>query len=84
MAERGTMMDRLSSWRAFLYGPFTFIVLDNDDYSSSNVSSVVLTQPAGGWKAPVEEIEYLCFYDATSWPIHKQKTGKLPVGCDVK
>jgi hypothetical protein len=61
-----------------------FIVLDNDDYSSSNVSSVVLTQPAGGWKAPVEEIEYLCFYDATSWPIHKQKAGKLPVGCDVK
>ncbi len=61
-----------------------FIVLDNDDYSSSNVSSVVLAQPAGGWKAPVEEIEYLCFYDATSWPVHKQKHGKLPVGCDVK
>ncbi len=61
-----------------------FIVLDNDSYSQSNVSSLVLAQPDGGWTAPVEEIEYLCVYDAVSWPAHKQKAGKLPTGCEVK
>jgi hypothetical protein len=61
-----------------------FIVLDNDSYSASNVSSLVLAQPQGGWTAPVEETEYLCVYDAISWPAHKQKAGKLPAGCEVK
>jgi hypothetical protein len=61
-----------------------FIVLDNDSYSQSNVSSLVLAQPGGGWTAAVEETEYLCVYDSVSWPAHKQKTGKLPTGCEVK
>ena len=27
---------------------------------------------AAGWKAPVTEIEYLCFADLTSWPKSKR------------
>lgn len=61
-----------------------FVGIDSDGYSQSNVSSVVLSQPGGGWTAPVKETEYLCFYDPTSWPAASQAAGKLPTGCRVK
>ncbi len=60
------------------------VVVDEDDFSRSNVSSVVLLQPPGGWKAPLAEIEYLCFYDHTTWTPRNQVNGVLPQGCQVK
>jgi len=56
-------------------------VIDSDGFSNSNVSSVVLEQPGGGWKAAVKEVEYLCFYDSTSWTATQQNAGQLPQGC---
>jgi hypothetical protein len=41
----------------------------------------VLLQPVGGWKARVAETEYLCFYDASSWPAAARAAGKMPKGC---
>jgi hypothetical protein len=60
-----------------------FITVNNDSYSAANLSSIVLTQPAGGWKAPVTEVEALCFYDPLSWPASARNTGKFPKGCAV-
>jgi len=58
-----------------------FLAVNNDAFSGSNLSSVVLLQPAGGWKAPLSETEYLCFYDATTWPAARRAALRLPVGC---
>jgi hypothetical protein len=55
--------------------------VDWDGFSWSNVTSVLLLQPAGGWKAPVSEVEYLCFYDAISWPAAARLAGLAPTGC---
>jgi hypothetical protein len=60
-----------------------FVGVDSDGYSNSNVSSVVLAQPANGWTKTVVETEYLCFYDPTSWPSSAQAAGQLPAGCTV-
>lgn len=60
-----------------------FVGIDSDGYSNSNLSSVVLAQPANGWSKPVTETEYLCFYDPTSWPASAQAAGQLPAGCAV-
>jgi hypothetical protein len=60
-----------------------FVAIDSDGFSSSNLSSVVLAQPADGWTKPVVETEYLCFYDPTSWPASAQAAGQLPAGCTV-
>lgn len=57
------------------------LAVNNDSFSASNLTSIVLLQPAGGWKAKVTEVEYLCFYDATSWPAAARNAGKLPKGC---
>jgi hypothetical protein len=57
------------------------VVIDSDGFSDSNVSSVVLEQPQGGWKAPVTEVEYVCFYDSASWTAQEQSAGQLPQGC---
>jgi hypothetical protein len=57
------------------------VAINNDGYSASNLTSVVLLQPAGGWKSTVTETEYLCFYDATSWTSAMRAAGKLPKGC---
>ena len=57
------------------------LTINNDSFSASNLSSVVLLQPAGGWKAQVVETEYLCFYDAVSWPASARAAGTLPKGC---
>ena len=44
--------------------------LDYDGSSGSNNTGITLDRPPiGGWLAPVTETEYLCFYDATSWPV---------------
>jgi hypothetical protein len=57
------------------------LALNNDSFSASNLSAIVLLQPAAGWKAKVTEVEYLCFYDATSWPAAARSAGRLPKGC---
>jgi hypothetical protein len=57
------------------------LTINYDSYSSSNLASFVLLQPADGWKAPVTEIEYLCFADLTSWPQAARDAAQLPAGC---
>jgi len=57
------------------------IFIDNDLNSFSNVTSIVLRQPATGWKAPLAETQYLCFYDPTTWPSSVRASGKMPTGC---
>ncbi len=55
------------------------IALENN--GQANASSVDLLRPGGGWKAPVTETEYLCFYDAASWPVSQRAPTTLPSGC---
>jgi len=55
--------------------------INNDSFSASNLSSVVLLQPAGGWKTTLSESEYLCFYDPVSWPAAARAAGRMPKGC---
>lgn len=57
---------------------------DYDSFSASNVTSILLTRPETGWKGKLVETEYLCFYDAKSWPAAKREAGALPKGCTVK
>jgi hypothetical protein len=57
------------------------LTINYDSYSSSNLASFVLLQPALGWKAPVTEVEYLCFADLTSWPQSARDAAQLPAGC---
>lgn len=59
----------------------TRLMLEND--GSSNSSGVDLIKPATGWKAPVTETEWLCFYDATSWPPPQRSPTFLPSACSV-
>lgn len=57
------------------------VVTDNDSSSGSNNSGVSLDRPLpSNWVLPVTEIEYLCFYDETSWPVAQRLT-TLPSGC---
>ena len=55
--------------------------MDNDSDTESNLTSIVLTRPAGAWAGKVSETEYLCFYDPTTWPAAKRAAVKLPGGC---
>ena len=57
------------------------LTVNNDGFSSSNLASFVLVQPTNGWKAPVTEIESLCFADLTSWPQSQRDAGVLPDSC---
>ena len=57
------------------------LTVNNDSSSGSNLSSFVVLQPAGGWKAPITEIEYLCFADLASWPQAQRDAATLPAGC---
>jgi hypothetical protein len=58
------------------------LVVDNDSYSSSNLSDVDLQGPAsGGWTGLVSETEYLCLYDLTSWPQSQRDQLEPPAGC---
>jgi hypothetical protein len=54
-----------------------------DGSGASNASAVDLFKPGGGWNAPVTETEWLCFYDAASWPIVPNRVGTRPSGCSV-
>ena len=70
--------------RAATDRPGAELEIDVDDLSGSNNTSIDLPQPAGGWKTSITEAEYLCFYDATSWPLSHRQPGKtvtLPAGC---
>jgi hypothetical protein len=58
------------------------LILDYDSSSSAYLSSVDLTRPGTGWKEPLTEVEYLCFYDEASWPLAYRAT-TLPAGCTV-
>jgi hypothetical protein len=55
--------------------------INNDSLSGSNLSSFVLVQPDGGWKAPVTEIERVCFEDLTTWPQSARNAAELPSDC---
>jgi hypothetical protein len=70
--------------RATTDQPGAELEIDQDGFSGSNNTAIDLPQPTGGWKASVKEVEYLCFYDATSWPLSKRQPGRavtLPAGC---
>lgn len=58
------------------------LAVNHDSFTDSNLSSVVLLQPEGGWKAPVSETEYLCFYDPVSWPASRRAALQMPIGCE--
>jgi hypothetical protein len=57
------------------------LTVNNDGYSASNLASFVTLQPQDGWKAPVTEVEYLCFADLTTWPQTDRDAAKLPAFC---
>lgn len=57
------------------------VTSDNDSASGSNNSGVTLDTPALGWIEPVTEVEYFCFYDATTWPVLTRSPTNLPEGC---
>jgi hypothetical protein len=57
------------------------LAVNYDQASSSNLTSIVLIQPGAGWKAPVTETEWLCFYDPTTWTSAQRLAGTLPTGC---
>jgi hypothetical protein len=64
--------------------PGAQLEIDEDIASGSNNTAIDLPQPPGGWSSPVDEVEYLCFYDATSWPVADRQAGHpaiLPAGC---
>jgi hypothetical protein len=73
-AGQGVIVSRLSSGTAQLW-------VDNDAGSSTNVSSVLLMAPPGGFTGRVQEEELLCFYDSNTWPASMQAIGQLPPGC---
>jgi hypothetical protein len=52
-----------------------------DSYSSANIASFVVLQPQGGWKAPITEIEYVCFADFVSWPQAMRDLAQIPAWC---
>ena len=59
------------------------LVFDYDSFSGSTTSGITLTQPANGWTSALTEIEYLCFYDAASWPPASRAPNTLPPGCSA-
>lgn len=59
--------------------------LSLDEDSHGGVAAAAdLAKPAGGWKAPVTETEWLCFYDAGTWPLGQRASGTLPAGCTIQ
>lgn len=47
----------------------------------SNATSMALQIPGGTLTGALSETEYLCFYDATSWPLRQREALQLPAGC---
>ncbi len=60
------------------------LVRDSDGFSGSNNSGVSILRTASNQKAPLTEVEYLCFYDVTSWPLANRSATQLPPGCEPK
>lgn len=58
------------------------VTLDYDGSSGSNNTGISLDRPLpNGWLAPLTETEFLCFYDATTWPVAERTATRLPDGC---
>jgi hypothetical protein len=57
------------------------LTINYDGYSNATIASFVVLQPQGGWKAPVSEIQYVCFADLVSWPQTDRDAAKLPAFC---
>lgn len=57
------------------------LTINYDSFSSANLASFLLDQPAEGFKAPLTEVEYLCFADLTSWPQTERDAAQLPSWC---
>ena len=57
------------------------VTTDNDGSSGSNNSGMTLDRPLANWVVPLTETEYLCFYDATTWPVAERSPTRLPDGC---
>jgi len=57
------------------------LTVNYDSYSSANLTSFIVLQPQLGWKAPITEVEYLCFADLTSWPQTERDAAVLPTWC---
>jgi hypothetical protein len=57
------------------------LTVNYDSFSNANLASFVVLQPAEGWKAPLTEVEYLCFADLVSWPQTARDAAQLPAGC---
>jgi hypothetical protein len=55
--------------------PGAELEIDRDGLSQSNNTSIDLPQPTGGWKTAIKEVEYLCFYDTTIWPLTDRQSG---------
>jgi hypothetical protein len=68
-------------FRSAANDPPANLTVDWDGYSTSNNTAVTVTMPTGGWSGTVTETEYLCFYDAKSWPAANRAKGVPPIGC---
>jgi hypothetical protein len=60
------------------------LVIDTEDETLNNLTSIALLQPTDGFKAPVTETEWVCFYDGSTWSYADQRAGNLPQGCSQK
>jgi hypothetical protein len=81
MADDDGLGNGVAVFRDAVLGPPAQLTVDWDGYSASNNSAITLTMPAAGWSGSVTETEYLCFYDAASWPAARRDKGLPPTGC---
>jgi hypothetical protein len=49
--------------------------------SASNSTAISYASPGATWSGQVRLEQYLCFYDATTWPVESRATS-LPAGCE--
>jgi hypothetical protein len=57
------------------------LVVAYEEESAENLTSIAVLQPSSGFKAPVTETEWVCFYDRSTWTFADQQAGNLPKGC---
>jgi hypothetical protein len=57
-----------------------FIGIQGGGVSKANSTSIVLSQPSGGWSGTVTETEILCYFNYNSWT---PAADTLPVGCAI-
>jgi hypothetical protein len=57
------------------------LVVAYQEESAENLTSIAVLQPTGGFRAPVTETEWVCFYDRSTWTFADQQAGNLPQGC---